>query len=224
MMADRKEEAARLGRPGNDDGRQAQRDGVEEASAGGVCQNQLGGGLLRAVAVAGDLAGVVGQHGVLGAAEAGDRVGEHHARRFSPRSDEAAAGVHHRIGAAQVDSAAEVIVGLGLSADHRGEVEDNAGAGRDGFRRQVHDVAGERGDWEGGGGLGRFGEVEQGQAGDRLAAEGALGGKARGELAAEEAAAAQDGDQHGADPPDVGRQGATAASRAQAGGGCRLCG
>ena len=45
----------------DDDGGQPQRDGIEEAAAGGIRQDQLGRGLLRAIAVAGDLARVVRQ-------------------------------------------------------------------------------------------------------------------------------------------------------------------
>ena len=86
-------------------------------------------------------------------------------------------------------------------------MEDDLGIRRYRGSRQVHNVAAEAGDREGGGdGRGR-GHVEQREAGDGAAAEAAFGGEPRGDPAAEKPAAAENGYLHGCCLQQAGRSG-----------------
>ncbi len=124
----------------HDDGRQPERAAVDKPLAAVVVDQQFADRLLRAVG------GLRGQRGVVAdrrrqrAAIDRERAGEHHARAGAER----AAGVEHGARAVEIDAIAEIGVGLGLAADHRGEVEHRMGAGRDhpAHRLAVGDVAG----------------------------------------------------------------------------------
>ena len=181
----------------DDDGGQADADRIEEAAAGGVRQDQFGRGLLRAVAVGGHLARFVLDHGVLAAGEAGDRGGEHDAGRLAA---EATAGVDHGVGAADVDAPAELVVGLGLGGDDRGQVEDHVGVGRDRVGGELDEVAGDGVDRKCRVGLRRRGDVEQRQAGDGCVAQLAVARQSGGDLATQETAAAENGNPHEPSP------------------------
>src|ERR1019366_2085854 len=103
-------------------------------------------------------------------------------------------------GAAQIAPPAEVVIGLRLRADDGGEMENDICPR--GYRRlgQRHDVAGEPCDRERRVERRRLMQVEQRQTGDGPGADCSALGQSRGDLAAEETAAAQNADVHPAAP------------------------
>jgi hypothetical protein len=105
-----------------------------------------------------------------------------------------------QLGALEVHAHAEVEVGLGRAAHHRGEMEHRVGVGRAHARerRRIGDVALDEGEALFLRRGGREGAVEQRDRGDRLAAELPAREERPRQAKAEEAAAAGDEDLHAA--------------------------
>ena len=98
----------------------------------------------------------------------------------------------------QVHAHAKLVIRLRLGADHRRQVEDYVGIGRDRFARQIGNVTAQPTNRKFGVGLtGDVDKVERHQAGDFVPAKPTVVGQMGSELAAQEAGAAQDGDLHG---------------------------
>ncbi len=135
-MLEKKDDAARFGRAGADADRgQAERDAVDDATAGVVVDQKLCDGLLGAVAGQRHGVEVVGDRVGEGAAEHGGGGGVDDPRVIVGGVADRFQQVADRV---EVDGVALVEISLSLTRHNRGEVVDGGGFGREqGFWRVV---------------------------------------------------------------------------------------
>ena len=203
LAQDAREEARRrlVGPPRPDaDGGQPDADAVDEAAAGVVGEQELTDRLLRAVAGQRCGSEVLRRHVGQRSTEHRDRGGEDQPRSVPVDRVRGADRLEQCTGAVEVDPVAVVEVGLGLTGDDGGQVEDHVRpAGDDPLRRtgygQVCRPAGRRSTPAGR--CVRFHEVDQAEPADLgVVVQPSVAGQTGDELPADHPGRADHGDVH----------------------------